>query len=130
MASMCFLVTTSVKTFIVIPYPVFEHSDTLLFALLACIILCINDKQFKCSFTFVQYIFNGLSQVFFCIRPAEMPTLIVALQEYERHFSIWGHFQEYQIFHQKNVMLQNALTQDKLQYLLAWYPHPPSQKHS
>ena len=27
-------------------------------------------------------------------------------------------------------MLQNALTQDKLQYLLARYPHPPSQKHS
>ena len=27
-------------------------------------------------------------------------------------------------------MLQNALTQDKLQYLLAWYPHPRSQKHS
>ena len=26
-------------------------------------------------------------------------------------------------------MLQNALTQE-LQYLLVWYPHPPSQKHS
>ena len=27
-------------------------------------------------------------------------------------------------------MLLNALTQDKLQKLLAWYPHPLSQKHS
>ena len=32
---------------------------------------------------------------------AEMPTLIVAYQEYERHFlGIWGHFQGYKIFHQ------------------------------
>ena len=36
---------------------VFEHSDTLSFALRACIILHINGKQFRCSvFTFVQYI--------------------------------------------------------------------------
>ena len=35
------------------------------------------------------------------VNSAEMPTLIVAHQEYERHFSgIWGHFQEYQIFQQ------------------------------
>ena len=37
--------------------PVFEHSDTLLFALLACTILYINGTQFRYSvFTFVQYI--------------------------------------------------------------------------
>ena len=37
--------------------PVFEQSDILSFALLDCIILHINDKQFRCSvFTFVQYI--------------------------------------------------------------------------
>ena len=37
--------------------PVFEHSDTLLYALLACIILHIDGKQFRCSvFTFVQHI--------------------------------------------------------------------------
>ena len=36
---------------------VFEHSDTLSFALLACVILHINGKHFRCSvFTFVQYI--------------------------------------------------------------------------
>ena len=35
---------------------VFEHSDTLSFALLACIILYINGKQFRCSvLTYVQY---------------------------------------------------------------------------
>ena len=45
------------KTFTVMHKPVFEHSDTLSFALLACITLYINGKQFKCSvFTFVQYI--------------------------------------------------------------------------
>ena len=34
--------------------PVFEHSDTLSFALLACVILHINGKQSRCSlFTFV-----------------------------------------------------------------------------
>ena len=33
---------------------------------------------------------------------AEMPTLNVAYQEYERHFSgIWGHFQEWHVFHNK-----------------------------
>ena len=36
--------------------PVFEYPDTLSFALLACIILYINGKQFRCSvFTFVKY---------------------------------------------------------------------------
>ena len=45
------------KTFTVMHYPVLDHSDTLSFALLACIILYINDTQFRCSvFTFVQYI--------------------------------------------------------------------------
>ena len=35
-----------------------------------------------------------------------MATLIVAHQEYERHFSgILGHFQEYQIFHRYNVVI-------------------------
>ena len=39
--------------------PVFEQSDILSFALLDCIILHINGKQFRCSvFTFVQYITN------------------------------------------------------------------------
>ena len=39
--------------------PVFEQSDSLSLALLDCIILHINGKQFKCSvFTFVQYITN------------------------------------------------------------------------
>ena len=38
---------------------VFEQSDILSFALLDCIILHINGKQFRCSvFTFVQYITN------------------------------------------------------------------------
>ena len=37
--------------------PVFEHSDTFSFALLACIILYINGTQFRSSiFTFFQYI--------------------------------------------------------------------------
>ena len=45
------------KTFLVMHSPVFEYLDTLSFALLACIILYINSKQFRCSvFTFVQYI--------------------------------------------------------------------------
>ena len=39
--------------------PVFEQSDILSFALLGCIILHINGKQFRCYvFTFVQYITN------------------------------------------------------------------------
>ena len=39
--------------------PVFEQSDNLSFALLDCIFLHINGKQFSCSvFTFVQYITN------------------------------------------------------------------------
>ena len=46
------------KTFTVMHFPVFYHSDTLSFDSLACIILYINDRQFRCSvFTFVQYIF-------------------------------------------------------------------------
>ena len=54
---MCYLVTTSVNFFYFMHNPVFEHSDTLSFDLLDCIILHINDKQFRCSvFTFVQYI--------------------------------------------------------------------------
>ena len=45
------------KDFTFIYNLVFEHSDTLLFALLACIILHMNGKLFGCSvFTFVQYI--------------------------------------------------------------------------
>ena len=45
------------KLFYSMHNPVFEHSDTLSFALLDCIILHINGKQFMCSvFTFVQYI--------------------------------------------------------------------------
>ena len=45
------------KTFTVMHNPILEHSDTLLFPLLAFIILYINDKQFRCTvFTFVQYI--------------------------------------------------------------------------
>ena len=43
------------KTISVMHNLVFEHSDTLSFALLAYIILFINGKQFRCSvFTFVQ----------------------------------------------------------------------------
>ena len=43
------------KTFTVMHNPVFEYSNTISFASLACIILYINDKQFRCSvFTFVQ----------------------------------------------------------------------------
>ena len=39
--------------------PVFEQSDILSFALLDCIILHVNGKQFRCSvFTFIQYITN------------------------------------------------------------------------
>ena len=45
------------KTFTVMHNPVFEELDALSFVLLACIILYINGKQFKCSvLTFVQYI--------------------------------------------------------------------------
>ena len=48
------------KTFTVMHNQLFEHSDTLSFALLACIILYINGKLFRCSiFTFVQYITSG-----------------------------------------------------------------------
>ena len=47
-------------TFTVMHNPVFEYSDTLSFAFLACIILYINSKQFRCSvFTFFQYIRTG-----------------------------------------------------------------------
>ena len=54
----------NLKIFTVKRNPVFEHSDTLSFALLlAYIILYINDKQFRCSvFTFVQYVL-GCSEV-------------------------------------------------------------------
>ena len=47
--------------------PVFEQSDTLSFALLDCIILHINGKQFRCSvFTFVQYItYTGITDELF-----------------------------------------------------------------
>ena len=49
------------KTFTVMHKPVFEPSDTLSFALLACIILYINGKQISCGiFTFVQYIYCTL----------------------------------------------------------------------
>ena len=45
--------------------PVFELSDTLSFALLDCIILHINGKQFRFSvFTFVQYItYTGITDL-------------------------------------------------------------------
>ena len=46
-------------SFTVIHDQVFEHSDTVSFTLLACIILYINGKHFRCSvFTFVQYILD------------------------------------------------------------------------
>ena len=46
----------SSKIFTVMHNPVFELSDTLSFALLVCIILYINGKQFRCSvFTFGQH---------------------------------------------------------------------------
>ena len=49
----CFLVTISVN-FYFIHNPVFEH---ITFALLACVILHLNGKQFRCNvFTFVLYI--------------------------------------------------------------------------
>ena len=54
MTFVCFLIR---KTFTVMHTAVLEHSDTLSLALLACIILYINGKQFRCSvFIFVQYI--------------------------------------------------------------------------
>ena len=54
-------------TFYFMHNPVFEHSDTLSFALLAYIILHINGKQFRCSvFTFVQYItYTGITDELF-----------------------------------------------------------------
>ena len=61
MAFMSFSVTTSVFFFTVMHNPVFEHSDTLSFALLASVTLYLSGKQFRCGvFTFVQYIFNYL----------------------------------------------------------------------
>ena len=46
--------TTSVKLLCITQF--FKKLDTLSFVLLACIILYINGKQFKCSvFTFVKY---------------------------------------------------------------------------
>ena len=47
--------------------PVFEQSDTLSLALLDCIILHINGKQFRYSvFTFVQYIiYTGITDELF-----------------------------------------------------------------
>ena len=49
------------KTFTVMHNPVFEHLDTLPFAVLACIVLYLNATQFRCSvFTFVQFILRVL----------------------------------------------------------------------
>ena len=51
------------KAFTFIHNPVFDHSNTVLFALLACIIMHINGKQFRCSvFTFVQDITTDLKR--------------------------------------------------------------------
>ena len=48
------------KAFTCMHNPVFEHSDALLFAVPACIILLINGKQFRCSiFTLFQYNLYG-----------------------------------------------------------------------
>ena len=56
MASMCFIVTTSIQNFTVMHYTVFEQLDTFSFAFLVCKILYIDGKQFRCSvLTFVQY---------------------------------------------------------------------------
>ena len=56
MAFMSFIVSTPAKIFTVMHNKIFEHSDTLSFALLARVILYLSDKQFGCSvFTFVQY---------------------------------------------------------------------------
>ena len=58
------------KTLTVMHNTVFEHSDILSFALLACIILYINGTQFRCSvFTFVQYIIQkiSVSQEYNCV---------------------------------------------------------------
>ena len=55
------------KTFTVMHNSVVEYSDTLSFALLACIILYINGKQFRCSvFPFVQYNYTQI----FLVRPS------------------------------------------------------------
>ena len=56
------------KALTVMHNSVLEHLDTLPFVLLACIILCINGKQFRCSvFNFVQY---SLAASNSCIRIA------------------------------------------------------------
>ena len=56
MAFMSFIVSTPVKSFTVMHNKIFEHSDTLSFALLARVILYLSGKQFGCRvFTFVQY---------------------------------------------------------------------------
>ena len=47
------------KSFTVMHNPVLDYLDKLSFALLACIILYINSKQFRCSvFTFVLFIYS------------------------------------------------------------------------
>ena len=51
------------KTFTVMHNQVFEHSDTLSFALLAFIILCINGKLFRCSFFHFCSVYYKWSQV-------------------------------------------------------------------
>ena len=62
------------KIYTVMHNPVFVHSDTLSFALLACIISYINGTQFRCSvFTFIQYIFITYSYDDFIFLDGDVP---------------------------------------------------------
>ena len=72
------------KTFMHNPF--FEYSDTLLFALLACTILYINGKQFRCNvFTCSVYILKntdleiGVSDVYLCLIKKISPPIFIAL---------------------------------------------------
>ena len=53
----------------------------------------------------------------------EMPTLNVALQEYERHFSgIWGHFQECRIFRLKSTKCTHYIEVQYCSYSTLFLP--------
>ena len=68
------------KTFTVMHNPVFEHSDTLSFALLSCIILYKNGTQFRCSvFTFVQY--RKFRQYYLMSDRENVSTIYISIEE-------------------------------------------------
>ena len=126
MTFICSLVTISVN-FYFMHYPAFEHSDTLTFALLDCVILHINGKQFRCSvFTFVQYItymaitdlkrhrplhiINKLGQ-FMSI----LPTVLLPVEKNQKYAKIQSNYRKTQQKHQVENFVKK--------YCSFFYPH-------